>query len=476
VSVYTTRGQPYGGGVQGGVGALEPKGLAARLAGYKRAVAKRYRVVDPDQIADKIPEGDLHISTKVDGELWFLCKQGGEVALCSPTGRVLEGIAVVNEAAEKIAGCPDLIAVGELFAVSKDGRTRVKDVVSALGDPSRAPTLGLKVFDLVAEGDTDWLSLPYSERWARIEVLFSGGRRIAPVLSVQGQTDAVHQRYDEWVNSGKFEGLVVRGDQGGVFKVKPTVEVDAVVIGFGERRTGELTEVREPVLGFLRDDGRWQVTGTVGGGLSDVDRLAWHRRLEPMVVPSAFRLANNEGTLCRFVRPEIVVEVRISDVMDTDGRDMPIRRMALDWDGAEWRPSGLEDFVSLVFPVLVRERPDKPLDVGHVGEAQVWSLLPPPEVCTPPEGPHHAASRLYRRVWTKEAKGQTAVRKVVAVQTNKAADPDWPPFVAWFTDWSAGRKVPLETNLRVASTREKLDEAVEAWIVENVKKGWVETT
>jgi hypothetical protein len=63
------------------------------------------------------------------------------------------------------------------------------------------------------------------------------------------------------------------------------------------------------------------------------------------------------------------------------------------------------------------------------------------------------------------------VRKAVVIQTNKAGA-EFPAFVAHFTDYSSGRKEPLQTSLRVASSREAIDGILAAWIADNVKKGW----
>jgi ATP-dependent DNA ligase len=80
-------------------------------------------------------------------------------------------------------------------------------------------------------------------------------------------------------------------------------------------------------VALLRDDGRWQLLGAVGTGFSEEDRAEWHGRLSSREVPSTFRLANREGTLSKFVRPEIVIEVRVSDLLESDSWDAPIRRM-----------------------------------------------------------------------------------------------------------------------------------------------------
>lgn len=478
MSVYTHKTSAFAGGFRSDLGALEPAGVKAKITWYKRSVAKRYRAMTPDRVADAMDDGNLYISTKVDGELWFLCKLGGEVAFCAPNGRVLEGgVAVCAEAERMLAKAGDILVAGELFAVVRDGRSRCGTVASALADASLAPTLGFKAFDLVSEDGVDAWQTPYEKRLARMTELFGEGRRVGVITTVEGQKDAVLAKYDEWVASGRFEGLVVRGEQGAIWKVKPALDLDVVVLGFGEHRAAGTADIRELIVGLIRDDGRFQVLGTVANGLSDSDRIAWLRRLEPLVVPSSFRMANSEGTLCRFVRPEIVLEVRCTDLLDSDGRDAAIRRMVLAYDrDTGWAPEGIHPFVALLHPVVMRERPDKPIEPAYVGMAQITALLPFTEEAATVATP--AASRsevLHRRVWTKAGKGGTAVRKVVLVATHKGGEgADWPEFCAVFTDYSAGRKEPLQTTVRVASTRGSIDAAVQEWIADNVKKGWDE--
>ncbi len=469
--------EPYGPGRKAPLGGLEMGALLARMRLYKRTVAKRYRVVPPDKLGEQLPEGTLWISSKVDGELWFLVKQAGEVALCAPNGRVLLDIPVLQEAVDQLAGVDDFVAAGELFAVSREGRPRVKDVARALGDGGLAKTLGMKVFDLVSEGDEDWQKREYAERLERLEELFGQGRRMGLVATVEGGAQDVVTRFDEWVNSGKFEGLVARSEQGLTYKIKPRIDLDVVVLGFGERRTAELRTVRELIMGLQRDDGTFQVLGTVANGLSETDKAAWYRKLEPLVVPSAFRLANSEGTLCRFVRPEVVIQVRCNDILDTDSRDGPIRRMTLAFDAdTGFVPLGLQPLVSLIHPVFDRVRDDKPVEPAYVGLEQVLALVSLEQArAQAPAAQLSGSEILARRVFTKQSKGLTAVRKVVVLETHKAdEDPDYPPYVVYMTDWSAGRRTPLQTNVRAASTRDLADAYVEAWLAKNVKRGWVE--
>ena len=78
-----------------------------------------------------------------------------------------------------------------------------------------------------------------------------------------------------------------------------------------------------------------------------------------------------------------------------------------------------------------------------------------------------------REVWTKETKGQKAVRKLVVIKTNKPSDTAHPPaFVIHWTDYSPGRASPLDREVKLAQTDEVANMIAEALIAENIKKGW----
>lgn len=106
----------YADGKRAPVGGLADESLAKRLRIYKRQVAKRYRVIDPEQIERLLTQGPYHISTKLDGELWFLVKREGEVALCAYNGRVLRETPLAKEAERLLADAGDVILAGELVA------------------------------------------------------------------------------------------------------------------------------------------------------------------------------------------------------------------------------------------------------------------------------------------------------------------------------------------------------------------------
>jgi hypothetical protein len=469
--------EPYAGGQKAPLGGLKDAKLLATFDRYRRAVAKRYRVVEPAQIERVLPPGALFISTKVDGELWFLVKRGDDVALATYNGRVLRGGPVFQEVVGQLKGSGDLVIAGELFAVpTGEGRARVGHVAKALGDPSLAATLGFRAFDLVEDGTDDGLALPYSKRLERLEKIFGKGDKARVVTTVAGEAKDAASYYREWVGTQQFEGIVVRTEQGLTFKIKPTFTLDAVVIAFGERIVNGVAQVRELSVALRRDDGNLQLLGTVGNGFSEEGRVEWLQRLTKLVVPSSFRMANREGTLCRFVKPEIVVEIQLSDLLETDSNDQVIRRVALTYDPATGYASrGDHPIAAMLFPIFLRERTDKTADVASIGMQQVTSRLPLRADDASTSVENLPPSQIVKRgVYTKDAKGATAVRKYVVIETHKAQTKQYPPFALYFTDYSAGRKEPLQTSVRSASSLERADVLVRAWIEENVKKGWVE--
>ncbi|MBZ0119334.1 MAG: hypothetical protein K8H88_20250, partial [Sandaracinaceae bacterium] len=100
--------EAYAGGQRAPIESLADEALAKTLRNYKRSVAKRYRVVDPDQIERLLPPGTYWVSNKLDGELWFLVKREGEVALCAYNGRVVRGTRLAKEAERVLSDHGDL--------------------------------------------------------------------------------------------------------------------------------------------------------------------------------------------------------------------------------------------------------------------------------------------------------------------------------------------------------------------------------
>jgi hypothetical protein len=473
--------RPLGKGRQSPAGSLLDSELAAMFRNYKRAVAGSYRALPFEDLArGAVPSGTLQVSPKIDGELWFLVLDE-EAILCSPTGRVVSGDIPVLQEAKAALGRKQgrTVLAGELFALKPagQGRPRVGDLAAAMGGEAQAQVerMAFFAFDCLHGGDAEAPNRPplYVDRLALCQRLLAGGKRLQAIKTeaVTGG-ERVLQLWNEWVEGGKGEGLVVRTADNLVFKAKPTIDLDAAIIGYTDS-SDEPEAVGSLLLAMMREDGQFQVIGACGN-MPTEQRKAFWQQFQGKSVSSGYRYANSKGALYRFVPPETVIEIKVTDVQGEDSSGEPILRMVLEYGPAGWRTVREMPGASILHPVFSRVRSDKTVNPVDIRVAQVLErclvdglakraerlVLPPSEV-------------VRREVYAKTTKGQQAVRKLVVWRTNKEkVDPSYPAFVVHWTDFSAGRKTPLEREVRLAPTLGEALKIGDAMIADNIKKGW----
>jgi hypothetical protein len=264
---------------------------------------------------------------------------------------------------------------------------------------------------------------------------------------------------------------VVRASDGRTYKVKPSLDLDAVIVAFTERR-GEsgAMEVRSILVAVAHPAGGWVPFTAVGNIGDSARRQALHKRLAPMQVPSAFRHAS-DNVLYRFVEPTIVVEIKALDLQAEDAKGTPINDALLSYEpGAGWRSIGRVDAVTALAPSLQRIRDDKLPTLLDAGWRQLEPYLADAtDDSTAAYGPSEV---LRRQVWVKRGSDKTDVRKLLVWKTNKEQTSKYPPYVVHWTDYSSTRKAPLAREVRLAPTEEQAMTIAEQMIVENVKKGW----
>ncbi len=485
-SVDTRQVRALGQGAQAPLGSVVDADLAQRLKQYKRVIAGRYRALSGDEIEALTPPGPLLVSPKLDGELWFLVVEGGDVFLANPGGRVIFGaVPVLDEARALLLDRvstqePRTVIAGELYAERAAGRPRHDDLAAALGGEAVAEVdrVRFAAFDLVWGGDRTQVGPfeRYADKLAVLQGLLAGGTRVQ-VVDTQPMAGAADVRaaYAAQVSSGAVEGLVLRTEDGRTFKLKPSLTLDAVVIGYTERAETPGV-VRSLALALIREDGQFHLIGSCGN-MDVATREALFARLEPLGAPTHFRYASSSGALYRFVRPEVVIEIKITDVLADEPSGDPITRMVATYEAeAGWRAVRPMPGVSILHPVFVRVRDDKQADAVDARMAQVSERVWVPELAVHAEAVALPASEIIqRKVFTKTTKGKVAVRKLVVWQTHKeAVDPRYPAFVVHFTDYSPGRKEPLQREVRPAMTAAEADALAEALLAANIKRGWVE--
>ncbi len=109
-------------------------------------------------------------------------------------------------------------------------------------------------------------------------------------------------------------------------------------------------------------------------------------------------------------------------------------------------------------------------DPPAVGARLEEESAPPTAKTLPP------AELLRREVYTKSSRGLLAVRKLLVWCTHKAeVDRDFPAYVVHWTDYSPGRKEPLQRTVRPAPTEAEALALAEGLVAKEIVKGWVKS-
>lgn len=469
--------------------ALANPQLHTRAQDYRRGLGMRMIPLDRADVSRKLPNATYHVSRKVDGEFAVLALDGGEALLVNPGGLVRVGLPALDEAA-KLATAAGLVRglfAVELYVARPDGkRSRVHDVGQVARQPATAAelaTLRLAVFDAI-ELDGAPAPAAFDDAWREIVRIFGTGKTVHPVESlIAKDADAVRKAFEQWVLDEGAEGVVARSDVAGWWKIKPRHTLDACVIGFTEGTDDRAGMLHDLLLALMRKDGTFHVLGRVGGGFDDDQRRAFLSDLKDLVVESDYAEVNDHVAY-RMVRPEWVIEISCLDLVSQTTRGAPVNRMVLRFGppegaganaAAKWEPLRRLPLCALIAPQFVRRREDKAVVPSDLRIEQVADLVEVDLAEKDATGVTLGASTVLRRlVFTKELKGQTMVRKFVLWKTNKDQEsPEFPAYVAHFTDFSPNRKDALQRDVRVSSSREQIEALFDGLVADNVKQGWV---
>lgn len=468
-----------GGYLTGDYEALTEEGILAQVRMRRRQLSGMTTALDPESAKRRIPDGQYHISLKVDGEYTCLIWRDGEICTLNPGGTLRAGAPFLGEAAERLKGVKSALIGGELYVQRPYGeRARVHDVVRVARNPQSAEEIGqlaFAAFDIYELDGEEPIS--YADALAKMQELFDGGTRIHPVDTVAGENaKAILTKFKDWVLEGGAEGVVARSPTAGVYKVKPRHSLDLAVVGFSEGMEDRAGMIHDILVAVVRPSGRFQLVAKVGGGYSDEERLSLFKDLSKRVAESDFKEVNSDRVAYQMVEPGLVMEIECLDLISRTSRNNTIEKMILEWTGEGWEGVRRLPLASVLSPQFVRLRDDKEARPEDVGVDQLAAIVEIPDVDRVAKEVSLPTSEIIaRKVATKVAKEKTMVRKVVAIKTNKEeVSQDFPAYVLHITDFSPNRASKLQSVVKVSIDRDQIMELFDEAVKDKFKKGWTE--
>lgn len=441
---------------------------------YKKNIASKFVLVEGAKLKQRIDGEHFYVTRKVDGHLQLLFYTEEQTLMLNANGKEkannLKCIDLFTESLKQ-AGVKQAVIAAELYMPRQDGRPRCGDVATALADSNKRNELCLAPFDIVELDGEDWNGEHYDKTHQRLCDIFQK-EMVRPVdMRIAESTDEVKAIYEEWVEGESAEGLVVHTDSNIVWKVKPRHTIDAAVIGY---TTGE-RGVRDLMMAVRREDGLFQMFALGSTGLSDEDRATVALRLGELHVDSQYVLSDSRGIAYQMVRPQLVFEISVLELVARGNDDKIRMNPLLCYDENQgWLLEGTTPGVSVLGITFNQERADKQVNTVDIRLSQLTDLCPFEE----PEGGSalslQPSTLLERHVYKKVSGDKVMLHKFLLWKTNKEQSGRYPAYVLYHTDYSSGRKDIIKRDMMYSSDEQQIHELLANEIAANVKKGWEE--
>lgn len=271
------------------------------------------------------------------------------------------------------------------------------------------------------------------------------------------------------VDSG--EGIVVVTDAGFVYKIKEEIELDLVILGYSLGLGGAGGSIRDLLYGVLVREGEFCILGRTSQGLNPGNSESLLSHLSSFATSSNYIEVSSAKTAFVFVEPRFVGEFKCLDIQGANSLGL-IRKPVLRFS-KQLGYSYIQEIHSVAFHSLVFKhlRLDKFVSEENAGLQQLQSFIDP-EIIEVPVDLVDSVVEL-REVYSKESKNGLAIRKILVIKTKKENRGDFSQYYSFYTDYSPGRKSPLENEIYLHATLTEATEKFNILKEKNILKGWV---
>jgi len=452
--------------------------LQTRAQEYRRLISGKTRPLSGEDTY-KIPKSKgYYVTRKYDGEFSMLIWDGRRLISVNPGGTVRMGLPCFEEAEKllKKAKIKECLLAGEIYIMTEVTRAHpVQQVVRILRAPksvAEMDKLGVAIFDVI---ELDGKPLPTTKAvFDKLKKIFGKGKRVhPPEFKVADKPDTIMELFAEWAIGEGAEGIVVRHDRAGWFKIKSRHNIDVAIIGYSEGADERKGLLHDLLVSVVRNDGTFHELVRVGGGFTEEDRRTIADEMKRRVVPSDYVAVNNDYVAYEMIHPGPVIEISCLDLITESARGGPVNKMVLEFDGKQYNALSRMPLVSVISPQFVRYRDDKEANVEDTNIRQISDLTAIADIDKPARDTELTPSKLLERtVYTKAMRGNRMVRKLLLWKTNKDDGADFPGYVVYLTDFSPNRMNPLERDIKIAQSERSARRMFHEMAEKNFVSGW----
>ena len=361
----------------------------------------------------------------------------------------------------------DCVLVGELCCFIENKSASHREVNAALSNPDNHD-LRFAAFDLLELNGVIVEEAPIEKNTIITDLCKS-----KEIFSIEQHFFESRKELIEFYKSlnNEIEGMIVKASNNIIYKVKEIIHLDLVVLGYAETNNEKETWLRELLLGFCLGNNEFQLISKCGGGFSEKERKDILNQLSEISTETEYTEVSGAKTAFIMVKPEVVVEISCLDLIN-ENSDGTIKKAKLKFDSKRgYLFASKEPALSIISPNFTRIRTDKKVNEIDCGTKQAYSIRQPLQSVTKSNN-ENLSEIISREVYSKSGKGGTAIRKFIGLKTNKENTGEFSPYVVVFTDYSFGRKEPLEQELFICQNEKELKSKIEELKIENIKKGW----
>ena len=435
---------------------------------YKSNQASKYIPVRGDEILTRIFDCEKYsISTKYDGHLCFIVKGKDGIKLLNFNSEPFEREDLVEELNTILD--KEGIFVGEIFNYKENERTRSFDLVKNL--KNKDSSIKIVVFDVIQYDDKIYDQILRDEKIKLIEKLFSDGKNIFSIeeIEVKSRKD-IQSEFETRVNNEDQEGLIVRGYNGPIFKIKPKLTFDFVVLGYSLGYSDNFNLLKELLFGVLIDKDEFLIIGKVSGGFTIDQRTSLLEDLKKIKVESNLIEPSGSKTPFTFIKPEKVIEIESIDIINNTS-DQIIKKSLVKFDKNKYLKINNIPSVSLISPIFKGLRDDKKVQVDQVGISQITRIIEL-ENATLETSEKSNSKVLKKEIYYKVTKGVKMVKKYFIWETNTTSI-SYPKYVFYKIDYSPTRGDKLQRDIKVSNNEDQIITLFSEQIEKDIKKGWV---